>query len=366
MVVLRRLTVTIGGFKIELLPGPSYTHNVETSESSGFEDGFSYSGDVGFAVLPDEAVNAQVTIRENEAGVEKSSADDSALGLGPYVNPNEVQTSNGTVKESACPQETKLDNRSASGQQGPVSKGKTPQNNENNGTNVSNKTDGKVKQQTEAKALSKPKQGVTPNKSKDLVSGKPNNIVKGHKVSQNMPSTITQRDDLHKLKSLKDKKDVAPLKRPSDGPQSEHASKMQKIQSTGEPKMKPKSPISPSAVGKKVPSSSSQGPTKHPPTPHNSSKGETAHLAQGRPGLSSKPQDEGGQEKAKPKKPEKIMQRQKSKTGRSISVEEPQLFIPDNAPVTKKETAEEQPANSESVWDGNNCCGLCKKHHNNM
>ncbi|XP_074532261.1 PHD finger protein 3 [Halichoeres trimaculatus] len=364
VVVLRRLTVTIGGFKIELLPGPSYTHNVETSESSGFEDGFSYGGDVGFAVLPDETVNAQVTIRENEAGIENSSADDSALGLGPYVNPNEVQTSNGTVKESACPQETKLDNQSASGQQEPVSKGKQPQNNENNGTNVSNKTDGKVKQQIEVKTLSKPKQGVTPNKNKDLVSCKPNHI-KGHKVSQNMPSTITQRDNPHKLKSLKDKKDVAPLKRPTDVPQSEHASKMQKIQTTGDPKMKPKSPISPSAVGKKIPSSGSQGPIKHTP-PHHSSKGDSAHQAQGRPSLSSKPLDEGGQEKAKLKKPEKIMQRQKSKTARSISVEEPQLFIPDNAPVTKKESAEEQPANSESVWDGNNCCGLCKKHHNNM
>lgn len=365
VVVLRRLTVTIGGFKIELLPGPSYTHNVETSESSGFEDGYSYGGDVGFAVLSDEAVSAQVTARRDEAGIGKSSADDSALALGPYVNPNEVQTSNGTVKESACPQEKKLDNQSTPGKQGTVSKDKQPQNNENNGTNVSNKTDGKEKQQIEAKTVSKPKQGVTPVKNKDLVSGKPNNIVKGHRVPQNMPSTATQRDDLHKLKSLKDRKDVAPLKRSTDALQSEHANKMQKIQSAGDPKMKPKSPISPTAAGKKIPSSGGQGPTKHAP-PHNSSKGDTAHLTQGRPTLSSKPQDEGGQEKAKLKKPEKIIQRQKSKTGRSISVEEPQLFIPDNAPVTKKESAEEQPANSESVWDGNNCCGLCKKHHNNM
>ncbi|XP_034537642.1 PHD finger protein 3 isoform X2 [Notolabrus celidotus] len=365
VVVLRRLTVTIGGFKIELLPGPSYTHNVETSESSGFEDGFSYAGDIGFAVLPDEAVNAQIPSRDNEAEMEKSSADDSALGLGPYVNPNEVQTSNGTIKESACPQETKLDSQSVSGQQGPVSKDKQPHNNEDNGTDVSNKTDGQGKQQIVEKPLLKPKQGVTPNKNKDLVSGNPNNIVKGHKVSQNMPSAITQRDDLHKLKSLKEKKDVAPLKRPTDITQSEHANKLQKIQSTGDPRVKPKSPTSPSAVVKKIPSSGNQGPTKQTP-PHNSSKGETAHPAQARPGLSSKPPDEGGQEKAKLKKPEKIILRQKSKTGRSIYVEEPQLFIPDNAPVTKKETAEEQPANSESVWDGNNCCGLCKKHHNNM
>uniref|UniRef100_UPI0037E80B77 PHD finger protein 3 n=1 Tax=Semicossyphus pulcher TaxID=241346 RepID=UPI0037E80B77 len=368
-VVLRRLTVTIGGFKIELLPGPSYTHNVETSESSGFEDGFSYSGDVGFAVLPDGAVNAQTPVRENAAEVdvtEKSSADDSAVALGPYVNPNEVQTSNGTVKASACTQETKLDNQGASGQQTPDSKGKQPDNNEDNGTNDSNETDVKEKQQTVAKTLIKPKQGLTPNKNKDLVSGKPNNTIKGHKASQNMPSTVIQRDDLHKMKSLKEKKDVAPLKRPAEIAQSEHATKIQKTQSTGDSKVKPKSPISPV---KKIPPSGNrvdqQGPTKHTP-PHNSSKAETAQPAQGRPGHSLKSPDEGGQEKTKLKKPEKIIQRQKSKTARSISVEEPQLFIPDNAPVSKKEAADEQPANSESVWDGNNCCGLCKKHHNNM
>ncbi|XP_041645734.1 PHD finger protein 3 [Cheilinus undulatus] len=364
-VVLRRLTVTIGGFRIELLPGPYYTQHVETCESSGFEDGFSYSGDVGFPVLPDEAVNVQIPLQEDVAGMERSSVDDAALGLGPYVNPNDVQTSNGTVKETVSAQETKLDNQKESAQEKMVSKDKQPQNTENNGTNVNNKADGKAKQQTVAKTLVKPKQGVTPNKNKDLVSGKPNNVIKGHKVSQNMPSTITQREDLHKIKSLKEKKDVAPLKRPAEITQSEHASKMQKMQSTADTKVKPKSPISPSPVVKKIPSSSNQGPTKHPPL-HNSSKNDTAHPAQGRLGHSLKSPDEGGQDKPKLKKPEKIIQRQKSKTSRSISVEEPQLFIPDNAPVTKKETAEEQPANNEGVWDGNNCCGLCKKHHNNM
>ncbi|CAJ1067491.1 PHD finger protein 3 isoform X1 [Xyrichtys novacula] len=363
VVVLRRLTVTIGGFRIELLPGPSYTHKVETSESSGFEDGFSYSGDIGFTVLPDEAVNAQVPLGETEAEIEKRSADDSALGLGPYVNPNDVQTSNGTIKGST--QETKLDNQSVSGQQRPVRKGKQPQNHEDSETNAKSKTDGKVKQEIVAKTLPNPKQGVSLDKNKDLVSGKPNNTVKGHKVSQTTPSTIIQRDDLHKMKSLKDKKDVAPLKRPAEITQSEQASKMQKVQSTGDPKMKPKSPVSPTAVVKKIPSSGSQGPTKQT-VPHNSAKVEAAHPVQGRPSQSVKTPDDGGQEKAKLKKPEKIIQRQKSKTARSISVEEPQLFIPDNAPVTKKEAAEEQPANSESVWDGNNCCGLCKKHHNNM
>ncbi|KAM9345344.1 uncharacterized protein phf3 [Symphorus nematophorus] len=373
-VVLRRLTVTIGGFKIELLPGPSYAQNEETSQSACFADGISYGGDVGFAVLPDDAVSVQNAIPENvaEMGVnEKSSADDAALGLGPYVNPNDVQTSNGTLMGSVCTQEAKLDNQSVSGNQKPVSKekddNKEPQSNENDGTTVSNKTDSKEK--TVAKTLFKSKQGLTPNKNKDLVSGKPNSTIKGQKVSQTTPSTIIQREDLHKMKSLKEKKEIAPLKRPAENIQSELASKVQKIQGSGDSKAKPKSPSTPSPAAKKIPSSGNrvdqQGPTKHTP-PHNSSKVETANLAQGRPGHSLKPPDEGGQEKPKQKKPEKILQRQKSKNARSISVDEPQLFVPDNAPVVKKETAEEQPANSETVWDGNNCCGLCKKHHNNM
>lgn len=374
-VVLRRLTVTIGGFKIELLPGPSYAHSVDTSQAACFDDGISYSGDIGFAILP--GVSAQNPTPESVAETvvnEKSSADDAALALGPYVNPNDVQTSNGTSTGSPCTQETKLDNQSAPEKQKPVSKGKDstqqPQSNQNNTTTVSDKTDGKEKQQIVAKTLLKPKQGLTLNKNKDLVSCKTSNMVKDQKASQNTPSRSIQRGDPHKTKSLKEKPDVVPLKRPAENTHSEHATKVQKTQGTGDVKLKPKSPSTPSAVVKKIPSSGNragdqQGPTKHT-NPHNSSKVEAAHPTHSHPGNSLKTPEEGGQEKSKPKKVEKILQRQKSKNARSLSVDEPQLFIPDNAPVVKKETAEEQPANSEGVWDGNNCCGLCKKHHNNM
>ncbi|XP_040905633.1 PHD finger protein 3 [Toxotes jaculatrix] len=374
-VVLRRLTVTIGGFRIELLPGPSYAQSVDTSQAACFDDGISYGGDIGFAMLPDDAVSVQNPIPEKVAEmdvIQKSSADDAALGLGPYVNPNDVQTSNGKVMGSPCTQETKLDNQSVPGKQNPVNKGKDdikqPQSNENNRSTVC-KPDEKEKQGTMAKNILKSKQGLTPNKNKDLVSCKPSNMIKEHKVSQNTPSKIIQRGDLHKMKSLKEKKDTVPLKRPAENTQSEHATKVQKIQGTGDSKVKPKLSSPPSSVVKKSPSSGSrvgdqQAPTKHAP-PHNSAKAETAQPGHGRPSHTLKPPEEGGQEKPKLKKPEKIFQRQKSKTARSISVDEPQLFIPDNAPVVKKETAEEQPANSETVWDGNNCCGLCKKHHNN-
>ncbi|KAA8583892.1 hypothetical protein FQN60_015100 [Etheostoma spectabile] len=374
-VVLRRLTVTIAGFRIELLPGPSYTQNVEGSQSA-CDGGFSYAGDIGYAVLPDDAASVQNPTSENVAEanvIAKSSTDDVALGLGPYVNPNDVQTSNETLLGSACTPETKLDNQSVPEKQKPVSKGKDdikePQNHDKNRSTVRNKTDDEEKQQIAAKTLLKSKQGLTSNKNKDLVSGKPNNLVKGNKVSQNTPSKI-QREDLHKIKSLKEKKDISPLKRPAEDTLSEPAIKVQKTPGTGESKVKPKLTSAPSSVMKKSPSLGNrvdqQGPTKHTHHPPNIPKVETTNPMSGRPGHSLKTPDEGGEEKSKLKKPEKILQRQKSKTARSISVEEPQLFIPDNAPVVKKEAAEEQPVNSETVWDGNNCCGLCKKHHNNM
>ncbi|KAM8858787.1 uncharacterized protein phf3 isoform 2-T2 [Spinachia spinachia] len=362
-VVLRRLTVTIAGFRIELLPGPSYTHNVQASPSDCLDVGFSY------AVVPDKDANVQNPTPENVAKmdvVEKGSADDGALGLGPYVNPNDVQTSNGTPMGSAYTQEINLDHQSMSAKQKSDSEGKHDikdlPNIESN--TVCNKAD--KEKPVVAKTLLKSKQGLISIKSKDLVSGK-SDMMKGHKVSQNMPSKI-QRGDLHKLKSPKDKKDISPLKRPTETPQSEHASKMQKTQEAGEGKAKSRLQSTPSSGVKKSPSTANrvdqQGPAKHTHSP-NISKVETANLPHGRPGPSLKVAEEG-QEKPKPKKPEKILQRQKSKTARSVSVDEPQLFIPDNAPVVKKESVEEQPANSETVWDGNNCCGLCKKHHNNM
>uniref|UniRef100_A0A7N6AT48 PHD finger protein 3 n=1 Tax=Anabas testudineus TaxID=64144 RepID=A0A7N6AT48_ANATE len=375
-VVLRRLTVTIGGFRIELLPGPSYTESVNTSQSACFDDGISYGGDIGFAMMPDNPVNVQNPIPENKEAkdVEKSSAGDAALGLGPYVNPNDVQTSNGALTGGPDTQETKLDNQSDNpGKQKPVSKGKDgikpPQNNENNKTTASNKTDSKEKQQIVAKNLLKSKQGLVSNKHKDI-SCKTSNTTKEQQVSQNTPSKIIQSGDLHKMKSPKERKNITPLKRPVENSQSEHATKVQKIQGTGDVKVKPRLSSTPSSVVKKSPSSTNrvgdqQGPAR-PTHAQNSSKTESAQPAHSRPGQSVKPPEDGGQEKPKLKKPEKLFQRQKSKSSRSISVDEPQLFIPDNAPVVKKETAEDQSGSSEIVWDGNNCCGLCKKHHNNM
>ncbi|XP_071769253.2 PHD finger protein 3 [Centroberyx gerrardi] len=376
VVVLRRLTVTVGGFRIELLPGPSYTENTDTGQSVCFEDGVSYGGDSECAMLQDDAGGAQNPVPENvrDLGVtEKRCAEDAPLGLGPYVNPNDVQAANGTLVGSASLAETKLDNQSVSGKHKPVSKGKDvikqPQNIQNNKTTSSNKTDSKEKQEILAKKLLKSKQGLTSVKNKDLVSCKPSSAIRDPKVSQNMPSKLIQRGDMHNMKSLKEKKGITSLKRHGENAQTEHATKVQRTQDTGPISVKPKLPGASSSVVKKTLLSDNrlgeqQGPTK-PTHSHISPKPEGAHLTPGPPGHSSKTLEEGGQEKPKVKKPEKILQKQKSKNARSISVDEPQLFIPDNAPVVKKEAAEEQPANSETVWDGSNNCGLCKKHHNN-
>ncbi|XP_068613225.1 PHD finger protein 3-like [Brachionichthys hirsutus] len=370
MVVLRRLTVTIGGFRIELLPGPSYTQNVETSQAAYLDDGLSYGGGVEFVALPDDAVHIQNPVLENIADtdvIKNSSADDAALALGPYVNPNDVQASSGPLIESACAQEAKLDDQSVCEKEKPVGKGegdiKQPPSDQSNEATVDDKKDPKEKQQIVAKALLKSKQGQTSYKNKEMVSGKVNNM-KAQKLSQNTPSTVVQREDMHKTKHPKEKKDITPLKRAAENTQTERTTKTQRIQGPGVSKVKSKLPSSPV---KKIPTSGNrvdlQGPNKC--TPHNSTKVDNIHLAHSRPSHSLKITDDRGLEKTNVKRQEKVHQRQKSKHSRSISLDEPELFIPDNAPVVKKGTAEE-PANSETVWDGNNCCGLCKQHHNNM
>lgn len=361
-VVLRRLTVTIGGFKIELLPGPSYAEAMDVAQSA-YLDSVTCGPDVGFNVLPDDNVTIQkvaaaAVVAESKAEVDAKdscSAEDPALAPGPYVNPNDVQSANGTETESPGVQETK-----PNGDSGPhrAKEGKQAQSDEKH-----------VSTKTELKSLKSPLKSA---KSKDLVASEPNHGVKRQKETHDVPSAAIQREDVHKTKVLKEKKDVSTLKRPAENAHGDPATKVPKVQKSADDKAKPKLPSSPGPLTKKTHSLGSraeqQSPAKHL-QPHSAAKAESAHATHAthnRPVQAARAPDEGGQEKSKVKKPEKILQKQKSKSSRSISVEEPQLFVPDNAPVTKKESSEEQPANSETVWDGNNCCGLCKKHHNNM
>lgn len=373
LVVLRRLTVTIGGFKIELLPGPSYSQNSETEQSVYYDEGLLYSSDVSIAALPGEAVSVKNPTPDDTEKMnvtENARAEDSSLGLGPYVNPNDVQSSNGVLTGSASAQETKPDSQNVPEKEKAGDKrneAKGSQSNDSDKKSIANKIDDGVKHQAVLKSPLKSKQAVSPVKKKekkDMASVKPNHTVMGQEGTQNLPPKAVPKEEQQKMKSPKEKKDGTSLKRPAENVQSEQTAKMQKIQVSGDGKEKPKLHVAPNSAAKKSPSSNragQQGSAKH--TPHSSSKVDPAHVGLGHPVHSLKATDEG--EKQKVKKPEKILQKPKNKSSRSISVDEPQLFIPDNAPVVRK-PPEEQSATSEAVWDGNNCCGLCKKHHNNM
>ncbi|KAJ8284521.1 hypothetical protein COCON_G00033710 [Conger conger] len=81
---------------------------------------------------------------------------------------------------------------------------------------------------------------------------------------------------------------------------------------------------------------------------------------------SSNPQLECSEAEEREKgKMKKTLQRQRSKSGRSLSLEELPLFIPDNAPTVKQEVHEEDSINSEIVWNPSKHCILCKKPHKN-
>ncbi|KAK7902150.1 hypothetical protein WMY93_018919 [Mugilogobius chulae] len=354
-VVLRRLTVTIGGFRIELLPGPGYTHTVDDSQATIFEDGMSYSGDMGFTMLQEATLDIQSQLTDNIAAIDivKSCVDDAALGLGPYVNPNEVQTANGTLQG-------KLDNQQKTNNkqketvkpQLKVNNNKTSNNNE------------KSVNKPHLLKLQKPKEDLTSIRNKEQVSGQHHAVSKKLKPLQNTQPKLLSKDEKHVTQIVKDKKGITPLKRPVQNAQLGHHNKVQKTQGMGDVKGKPKLPTSPTALVRKNSFSGhreQQGPSK--PT-HPQNKVESVPSTHSRPGQSVKSPEDSGHEKFKVKKPEKLIHKQKSRT---ISVDEPELFIPDNAPVVKKETAEELPAaNNEAPWDGCNSCGLCKKPHNNM
>nr|XP_061794506.1 PHD finger protein 3-like [Nerophis lumbriciformis] len=368
-VVLKRLTVTIGGFKIELLPGPSYLQDSEAN----FDSNFSYAADIGYSMLSDDGISAQNPVPEevtDQDVTEKMCVDDTPLGLGPYVNPNDVQAANGTQMKM-CTQEAKDDNQIVVKKEKHVNDRKCgTKSPPDNSTRASNKVDSKEKKPIIAKNQLQSKQPIISNKK--CVISEQSSMTKRTTISQNVTSKVVHSSDLHKLKSPKERRSSSEhLKRRGETPLSEHASKHPKMQ-TGDPKVKPFSPV------KKAPSSGSRVVEQHSLSKlsHNlnalkADSSNTSHVT--RPLHCSKTPEEVAQEKPKMKKPEKILQKQRSKTARSISLDEPQLFIPDNAPVVKKESVEQQvqhhqeePANSESVWDGNNCCGQCKKHHNNM
>ncbi|XP_014799440.1 PREDICTED: PHD finger protein 3-like isoform X2 [Calidris pugnax] len=75
---------------------------------------------------------------------------------------------------------------------------------------------------------------------------------------------------------------------------------------------------------------------------------------------------EEDKEKNKSKRIDKNLQPRQRRSSRSLSLDEPPLFIPDNISTVKREGLEHTSASeSKSVWVPNKQCGFCKKPHGN-
>ncbi|XP_039221034.1 PHD finger protein 3 isoform X1 [Crotalus tigris] len=71
-------------------------------------------------------------------------------------------------------------------------------------------------------------------------------------------------------------------------------------------------------------------------------------------------------EKVKVRKLEKNLQPRQRRSSKSLSVDEPPLFIPDNISTVKRESTELLfPSESKSVWIPSKQCGFCRKPHGN-
>ncbi|XP_066468519.1 PHD finger protein 3 [Tiliqua scincoides] len=75
---------------------------------------------------------------------------------------------------------------------------------------------------------------------------------------------------------------------------------------------------------------------------------------------------EDEREKLKLKKLEKGFQPRQRRSSRSLSVDEPPLFIPDNISTIKRESSEHlSPSENKSLWVPSKQCGFCRKPHGN-
>lgn len=75
---------------------------------------------------------------------------------------------------------------------------------------------------------------------------------------------------------------------------------------------------------------------------------------------------EDEKEKFKLRKLEKSLQPRQRRSSRSLSVDEPPLFIPDNISSAKRESTDHlSPSESKSLWVPSKQCGFCKKPHGN-
>uniref|UniRef100_A0A8C1UV76 PHD finger protein 3 n=1 Tax=Cyprinus carpio TaxID=7962 RepID=A0A8C1UV76_CYPCA len=357
VVVLRRLTVTVGGYKIELLPGPSHafgSFSTSALQSLGFQDDRVTADGLALDLGQNQDDGTQQVVNSaqdvvREVSVGQSTTEDMPMDFGPYVNPNEVQDTNSTMSlkpsvENATPADAKKNDQIKTRKLRALKTGNK------NGKAV----------QPVVKKLLKHKQALSAAKNKPSHLTRPGLLQKVSRHPRDK-KLHTSRPKTHKGKPIN-----VGLKRPGGPVPPKSPSKIQKVQD-GNPAnqtVNPPVPVSPT-VSRKLSSDSGPGvksvQSPHPPKkPQNSP---TPVNKTNTPVTNSQGEEE--QEKVKIKKLEKIQQRQKSRNSRSISIEEPQLFIPDNAPVVKKEAEGEPPPESETVWDPSKHCGLCKKPHNN-
>lgn len=354
VVVLRRLTVTVGGYKIELLPGPSHTtsgsfntsslqslsfqDNSMTTESNGLDPGQAQTFDVHSAPEVVEELN-----------VIEQGANEIPMDLGPYVNPNEVQHTNGATEVTT---DTKaIDQNDA----------------EKLSDDKSERKNVKTEKIADKKLL-KPKQplGITKNKHLSR-AGVLQKGTKLHKPQDKKVQKATAENQQH----IKGKPNNIGLKQPALSLKPKQALKPQKEQVCDLVKhnVSPSVPRSPT-INRKVSSDSSPAAkvalNKSPPSVKKPQNPSPSGIKQSQSVKDGPAEEE--QEKTKIKKPEKLLQRQRSRSSRSISIDEPELFIPDNAPVVKKGPAEGEPtpaSENETAWDSSKQCGLCNKPHSN-
>ncbi|NXF91171.1 PHF3 protein, partial [Eubucco bourcierii] len=76
-------------------------------------------------------------------------------------------------------------------------------------------------------------------------------------------------------------------------------------------------------------------------------------------------QREEDREKSRCRRAEKSLQPRQRRSSRSLSLEEPPLFIPDNIASVRREGAEQPCADSRQAWVPSRHCGFCRKPHGN-
>lgn len=361
VVVLRRLTVTVGGYKIELLPGPSHasgSFSAGALQALSFPDDSVTTDGVGFVLAQNQTLDVHSAPEvAGELNVSESVANEVPMDFGPYVNPNDVQDTNGALPFKPSSTEAPVDTKVAA--ESEADKSSVHKSENKNGT----------PDKAAAKKLLKPKQPLPITKNKHAHPAKPGVLQKGSKHLKQAKKV--QKATEENVQHVKNKPVSTGLKGSPVSPTQKPALKQQKAQVSPSVKQNANPAVPASPTLNRKPSSDSIPGTKVVPnkSPHSVKKPQNPPPPAVKP---SQPVKDGPveeeQEKAKVKKAEKILQRQRSRNSRSVSIDEPELFIPDNAPVVKKGPTEGDPppaSENETTWDSSKQCGLCKKSHGN-